>query len=386
MLNFSTFYRNAAARATGSVFVLMGFVFGTWAAAIPYVKQKFGLDEAGLGLLLLCFPIGVTLMNPFAVMILNRFGPVRATLGSLASGALVFMLPIAMPNVWLTGAALIVAGFGLSSTNITMNTCASLLEQAGVRLFSTCHGLWSTGAMAGSAIATVVASAGLPREYYSVVVGGLVVFLCWRLLGPLSGLPVEPVAPKPAPKSRRKFSMPNALLWSLILVSLCTNLTEGTMTDWSAVYMREVAGAGPDTAGWGFTIYATFMAAGRFLGDELIARFGSRRMLWTGGSVVVAGLAMAIAVPVVWCVLLGFALVGAGVSLGAPVLYAAAAKVPGMAKGVGLATMNTFAMAGFLGGPAVIGFLAKAFDLRTAFGLVAVFACYWVWKSRRMQW
>jgi hypothetical protein len=83
--------------------------------------------------------------------------------------------------------------------------------------------------------------------------------------------------------------------------------------------------------------------------------------------------------------LLGFALVGSGVSLGAPILYAAAAKVPGMAPGAGLATLNTFAMVGFLGGPAFIGFIAKAFSLPVALALVAGFAAFWAWRAGRIE-
>jgi hypothetical protein len=55
-----------------------------------------------------------------------------------------------------------------------------------------------------------------------------------------------------------------------------------------------------------------------------------------------------------------------------------------MAKGAGLATMNTFAMIGFLGGPAVIGFVAKALSLPAAFSLVAGFALFWAWRAGRM--
>lgn len=386
MLNFTTFYRHAVARGVGSVFVLMGIIFGTWAAAIPSVKEKFGLDEGGLGLLLLCFPLGVTLMNPFAVLLLHRFGPKLATLGSLVSGAFLFILPVAMPNIWLTGAALVLAGLGLSATNITMNTCASNLERfAGLQIFSTCHGLWSTGAMLGSVMASSAVSLGAPRVAFAVGLAFAVLTLAFLLNKPLSQLPENKEVATENTPNKRKFSMPTGALWTLILISLCTNLTEGTMTDWSAVYMREIVGGTESRASLAFSVYAFFMAVGRFLGDGLIARFGSIAMLRAGGATVFVGLLLAVSLPVAWAVFLGFALVGAGISIGAPILYAAAAKVPGLPEGAGLATMNTFAMVGFLGGPAVIGILAKLSDLRLSFAMVAVFAAYWFWKSKQVR-
>jgi hypothetical protein len=80
-----------------------------------------------------------------------------------------------------------------------------------------------------------------------------------------------------------------------------------------------------------------------------------------------------------------FAMIGAGVSLGAPVLYAAAARAPGMAPGAGLATMNTFAMVGFFGGPVLIGFLAKMWSLPIAFAVVGFAALWWAWKATAIR-
>ena len=65
------------------------------------------------------------------------------------------------------------------------------------------------------------------------------------------------------------------------------------MSDWSAVYLREVVGSPEAVAGWGFSAYAFFMASGRFLGDALIGRFGSKPLLRMGGLVAAAGLLLA---------------------------------------------------------------------------------------------
>ena len=81
----------------------------------------------------------------------------------------------------------------------------------------------------------------------------------------------------------------------------------------------------------------------------------------------------------------GFALVGAGVSCGAPILYASAARVPDMPKGSGLALMNTFTMGGFLFGPVLIGFISKAFSLPIAFGFIASLGIIWVFQARKVK-
>ena len=179
--------------------------------------------------------------------------------------------------------------------------------------------------------------------------------------------------------------MPNRSLWLLITISICIYLMEGTMADWSAVYMREVLQRPESQVGLGFAVYAFFMASGRVLGDQLIARFSSKRVLQFGGLVAATGLLILIIQPPMIWILPGFALAGMGVSLGAPIVYAASAKVPGLPPGAGLATLNTFAMGAFLGGPALIGFTAKWQSLPFAFGIVAMGALLWAVQARWMR-
>lgn len=384
--HLATIQQHPASRATVVLFGFFGMLFGTWAALIPHIKEKFALDEAQLGLLLLCLPAGITVMNPLSVPILHRLGAVRSAVWSLPASAALFILPFMLPNVWLVGAALFLTGSGVTMLNIGMNTCATQLEQQlGIRVISTGHGLWSTGAMIGSAVAGMATGWGVHPVAY--LVGLLVVELAITLAlqSAMKGVPDEPHHAPTDGEKPKGFLLPNKALWVLVGISLCTNITEGTMADWSAVYLRDVVKSSEAMAGWGFSAYAFFMAGGRFLGDALIGRFGSKAVLRTGGLVAAAGLLTAVFFQNTPTVLVGFAMVGAGVSLGAPILYAAAAKVPGMAKGAGLATMNTFAMIGFLGGPAFIGFLAKAFSLPMAFGVVAGFGVFWAWRAGKMR-
>lgn len=372
------------ARSIGLVFASVGLIYGTWSALIPFVKEKFGLDEAQLGLLLLSLPAGVTIMNPFAVPILHRFGASKTTLVSLALAALLFITPLLATSVWMLALSLFVAGAAFSTANVAMNTCSTMLEgQQQIRIMSTCHGLWSAGAMSGSALASIVTGLGVWPVLYSAIVAGLLVTIAILLRNVMLRIKEDTHKGEDEMPAGKKFAFPNAMLWSLITISLCTNLAEGTMADWSAVYMKEVLVSPPYMVGWGFSAYAFFMASGRFVGDGLLVRYGGRIVLMGGGLVVAIGLLLSVCFQTTAIALIGFALVGAGVSLGAPILYGAAARVPGMAPGAGLATMNTFAMVGFLGGPAVIGLIAKYWSLPTAFALVAVIAIFGAWRARQ---
>ena len=380
--HFRPFFKSRAVWATGLVFVVAGYLMGSWTVLIPYVKAKFELEEAALGLLLLCLPAGAVLTNPFTVPMLRRFGLIHSTIGTLMAAATMFVLPIVLPSVWLVALALFLTGAGYTCINIAMNTCASELERTkGIRIIGTCHGLWSLGAMLGSALCGMITGAGMHPIHYVLVVLVFCGMFSVAIFRPLTTVP-EPIHDD-APK-QRLFIWPNAMLWVLITIGLLVSLAEGSMVDWSGVYMRETLQVSETQVGWGFAAYAFFMASGRFLGDGLIDRFGGKNLLLFCGILAATGLLILASVPGLAGALTGFVLTGAGVSVGAPILYAESARVPDMPPGAGLATYNTFAMVGFLGGPAFIGFLAEAFSLPTALGVVGVGAVVWAAVSRRM--
>lgn len=381
--HYHPFKKNLSVRATGAVFIASGILLGTWTVLIPYLKSKFTLDESELGLLLLCLPAGVTVTNPFTVPMMRRFGVVNSTSMSQVFAAVMFAMPILLPDIWLVAISLFFTGASYSCLNITMNTCASEMElQGNMRIISTMHGLWSLGAMAGSAVTGAIIGGGMEAPTY--VLGLLFFNLVFIFLvrKPLMGVP-EPV-PSKTNEKKQIFIWPNRVLWVLIIIGLCVSLTEGSMTDWAGVYMRETLSVPETRMGWGFATYALFMASGRLLGDGLIGIFGSRRLLQFCGILAFSGLMILAANLGLAFSLLGFMLTGAGVSIGAPILYAESAKVPGLPTGAGLATFNTFAMLGFLGGPAFIGFLADAWSLPAALGVVGAGAAVWAVFSGRM--
>ena len=126
------------------------------------------------------------------------------------------------------------------------------------------------------------------------------------------------------------------------------------------------------------------MALGRFAGDELILRYTNMVVLRIGGVLVIGGMIWIMLSTSPWFVLPGFMLVGFGIALASPILYAASARVPGLAPGVGLATMNTFGMIAFLTGPVIVGFVSKLIDLRFAFILVIITATIWIIQVSRV--
>lgn len=384
LTHLRTFFTHRQSLAIGMVFISVGFLFGNWATLIPYIKQKFDLNDAQLGLLLLSFPIGATVMNPFSTFFINRFGMLNTTVIGLILLTTTFVCPVGASWLVLTSVSLIIVGMCLSVTNVAMNTCVTSLEhQYSINIMSTCHGMFSAGLMFGSIAASILRGMKIEPVLQMAVIAVVITAMVLLLRPIILGIHEEKITEEES--GQAKFILPKGALLLMILISLCTNVTEGTMADWTAVYMRDIVQTDDYFIGWGLAGYSMFMSLGRFVGDALIPRFGGNAVLRTGGIIAALGITLAIIFPYTITAILGFTLVGAGVSCGAPILYGSAARVPGMAKGAGLATMNTFSMGGFLAGPVLIGFISKSINLPFAFSIVAVLALVWAFLVNRVK-
>ena len=384
---------NREARVIGIIFACSGLVFGSWASFIPYIREKLSLDEAELGMLLLSMPIGVFLVNPISVILIQKFGAFLTALTFVLLTGFAFLIPVTSPSIPLVVIGLLISGAFFGITNVSMNTSASVLEETGnIRFISACHGMWSLGAMCGAFFSGLSLRPFRecchhlmdPQMLYVLLQAFIVTLIICLLFFSSRNLRNKVNSSGESPRITWTMIKPGKELWMIIIVCLCTYLAEGAITDWSAVYLRDEMAATQTRAGRGFAFYAFFMAAGRFIGDAFISKFGNIQVLRAGGYLSFLGWLIIIASPLYWLSIAGFALIGAGISLASPILYKASSKVKGLAQGVGLATMNTFAMATFLGGPVVIGLIAEKFSLRISFILVLLATVIWIFQSSWM--
>ncbi|GAB3993820.1 MFS transporter [Spirosoma daeguense] len=373
--NLLTFFLNRQALAVGLVFASDSLLFGSWVAHIPHVKANLHLSDAELGLTLFAMPVGLLIMNPLTGWIVARLGEAKACLWSAVGVALAVCVTINAPTTLIMAAGLFLLGLSSALLNVAMNTCATNVERSeGIAIMSSCHGMWSLGGLIGSGIAGAVIALHVSPTIHMAIMSGLVLIATFLLQPtllqiPSSSRPAEQLA-ESVEKSNSSFVVPNLDLLLMILIGLAVAMGEGVALDWSAVYLHETLGASNQIAALGFGAFSLTMTTFRFFGDTIIPKIGAKRWLQIGAIVAAAGILVAIAIPYPITALIGFALLGIGCSLGAPILYSASMRVPGIPPAAGLATFATFSFIGFLAGPPVIGFVAEAFGL--AYGLAFV--------------
>jgi hypothetical protein len=228
------------------------------------------------------------------------------------------------------------------------------------------HAFFSLGGLAGALVGGVVAGADVGPVAHLALVAALLAALAAGAAPALLPATVD------AAPSGPSFARPSRALLALGTIAFCILVGEGAMADWTAVYLRDVAGTGPGLAAAGYAAFSLTMAGGRLVGDALTVRLGAPRLVRGGGLLAAAGLALAVAVPTSWAAVAGFAGVGAGFAAIFPSVLAAAGRTPGQSAGAAIAAVSTLGYTGFLAGPAAIGLIADATSLRVGLGVVAV--------------
>ncbi len=358
--------------AVATLFLVNGAAVGSWVPHIPERAHALGLNPAQLGSVLLCAGIGALCAMPVSGPLLQRFGSRAVSLTAGLVFPALLSLAVLLPSIKLLIGVLFFTGFAAAAMDVSMNAHGALVEALlGKRTISMFHAVFSVGCFAGAGIQSFLMErhvADLP------LVGGFgaALFFLTLAVAPLL-LPksVEDAhhaaAHEPAPSKPKGFRLPDRRLLLMGVLCFSTMVSEGAMGDWSALLLREVRHLADGAAGYGYTCFAALMVLGRFTGDAVVARVGEERALRLGGAVSATGLLMVLLLHPLPLVLVGFALVGAGLANASPVLYRTAATLPGFAPGEGLSTAVGVGYAGLLVGPPLLGLLGHAAGLPSIF-------------------
>ena len=348
------------------MFFLNGAGIGLWAAHIPVVQARLGLHEQLLGWVLLTFAGAAMTSMPLAGAVAGRFGTRGATTFLAFAFAVAMPLPIMAPSIAALFAAALAFGACSGALDVVMNAHASGVETArGRPTMSSFHGFFSVGGLTGAALGGALIGAGLGDGRGAAMAAGAALLALLPVTARL--LPDLPLAPHAG-----HFGWPRRAALALGLLALLCMAVEGAVADWSALLLTEHAGSSAAFAATGYSAFSIAMAACRFAGDALIVRFGARRVMVAGGFWITIGLLAAVTIPHPIAASAGFALVGVGAANVVPVIFAAAARVPGLSAGAGVATAATIGYTGFLLGPPVIGGIASITGLATALGLLSL--------------
>jgi len=137
--------------AVSLLFLINGFMVGSWAPKIPEFARRLELSEGQLGLMILMFGIGSLVMMPIGGAQIARHGSasVVKVLAIMLVPALLFVTLAG--NAWFGVFAMVYFGGFAGAMDVAMNANAVEVEKSMRRsIMSSCHAFWSLGGLLGA--------------------------------------------------------------------------------------------------------------------------------------------------------------------------------------------------------------------------------------------
>lgn len=350
--------------ATRIIFFIAGFATASWAAIVPFVKANTGANDATLGLLLLCFGVGALIAMPLTGAIAAKFGCRKLMVASTIAFCLLLPLLPAISHIGILIVGLLLFGVGIGLTDCAMNIQAVIVDKASEKpIISGFHGYYSVGGIVGAGAMSAILLMGTPPIAAAIIislVSLLLLSISFKGFLSYANAPTGPL-----------IAIPKGIVLVIGIICFAIFLAEGTVLDWSAVFLIEHYGLEESLGGLGFAAFATTMTIGRLTGDKIVMRVGSARVVFWGALLACIGFMIAVLSPYLSIAIIGYALVGAGCSNIVPVMFSSIGKQNTMPEALAVPAVSTLGYLGILAGPAAIGFVAFQFTLATALLTIA---------------
>lgn len=349
-----------------SLFVSNGMAIGVWGGSLAMFRTRLDIGDPEIGLML-------AIMGVFAVVSMQASGRLSDKFGALkpaltGAGVLVAGLAVAAfaPTFPMLLFAAILVGAGNGVMDIGMNALGVAVEKAARRpMMSRFHAMFSVGSFLGAGGVTLLGVFGLDARRagwlppIAVGIALVAINLAVALRAPHEAMGrSEHTVSASGDKER----IPG-VAWLLGIMALGFGLTEGTAGDWSSIHVTDVVGVSSTQGAIGLTAVSLTMLTVRFAGDYLVGRFGRTRVVQIGSVAALVGYLGTLTLTELVPVVVSWAVVGAGVALLAPQIYALAGYLGG---GRVMAIVTAFGYTAYLTGPAIIGFASREVGIQHA--------------------
>ncbi|HDF2341057.1 TPA: MFS transporter [Morganella morganii] len=351
--------------ATRALFFVAGFASAAWAALVPFAKLNTGVNDGVLGLLLLCLGGGALVAMPLTGVLTTRFGCRPVMTVSVILLSITLPLLAVIDHTGLLALALIIFGMGIGITDCAMNIQAIIVEKAAPKpMMSGFHGFYSVGGIAGAGAMSGFMLAGMGVLQAAAAVTAI----CLLLLA----LSYKGLLDYAWPSEGPAFAVPRGAVLLIGVICFATFLAEGSVLDWSAVFLTEYRHVPESMGGLGFACFAVLMSLGRLTGDKIVAVLGRPQVVLWGALLAAGGLLLSVLSDNWLLALTGYGLIGLGCANVVPVMFSAIGRQTSMPQAVAVPAVTTLGYLGILAGPASVGLIAYRFTLPAA--LLAVVA------------
>lgn len=361
-------------RGRGSLavsFFVQGVTFALLVTRIPAIQDRYGISDALLPAFLAAVPILAGVASVMTEKVVARVGP-AVVLRWAQPFVLLALLAVGVGDqLWHAALALGLFGLAVGALDASMNMLGVSLQRAYRRsIMLGFHASYSLGGIVGASLAWVGAHWDLSLfvSYLPVVAVLLPLAFVgsrWYVTG---GDGTDAAAEAGEAKGS---GVAFKLLLPLCLVMTFAYIGDSTVSNWSAKYLQDVLGSSEELATVPYNAYMVTTLLGRAVGDFGVRRFGAATVVRAGAVLGALGFAVVAVSPGAWAGIVGFTVLGLGLSVIVPQTFAAAGRLaferhgPG-ASDAAVARLNVFNYVGFLIGSPLVGALGDAWSYRGA--------------------
>lgn len=395
--------------AVGAAYAAQGFGYATVVTALPAFKQRQGIDDTAVSLVVLLVCVAAAAGSVVAERLATRRGSRRALLAGLGVQAVALplvagstpMVPfVAGFAVYGLGLGMVDAAGGIQGVLVQRRygrpvmsgffACYTAAAVLGALVMSALVGVAAVPGAAGALVLAAVvlagalllgrhrlvgtdlALAGAPGPAATAGAGDPVAAVSAPAGGAAPGSAVPGVAPgvllPPGPPRR---PLPTRGIWLVGSVVLAAFVADSAVSTWSTVYLHDVLLASAAVAPLGYAAYQAAILLTRLAGDRLVTRTGRGPLVATTAVAAAVGLVLVALVPSPVAAVAGFAVVGVGVGALVPLAFSAAGDLDPDRVDEVVARVNVFNYAGAVLGAVAVGLLADGPGLALAFLLPA---------------
>jgi MFS family permease len=374
------FYKIRERIAVSIFFFISGFTFSTWASRIPEIQNTLKLNDAELGGILILLPIGVVVTMPIAALLLSNFSSRIIMLIASIFYVLLLNLLGFSNQVWEISVIIFLFGAARNLFNISINTQAVGVQNAYFKpILASFHGVWSIAGLAGAGVASILISneIKLNTHFYFVTL-----FSFFLITGAYQFTHREAFK-----KEHKKFVFifPDRSLIRLGLIAFFSMVCEATISEWGVIYFIKIVHAPKTFITIGYISYLTSMTLGRFVGDGITRKYGTKLHLKIASLFVIVGIGITLMYPNIIISSIGYFLTGFGISCIMPIVFSLAGINTKLATGPAITSITTIGYLGFLTGPPLIGYISFILNIRLAFIILIIAAICINFLSSRIK-
>ncbi len=331
---------------------------------IADIQVGLGIDDATLGLALTTAATGGLIANIWAGRIFQAASTKSMIVLGIPALAVLTALVAIVPNVVLLFPTLLAMGIVFSLINVAINLEADRVEAAtGRRVMNLCHGVWSAGMLTSALGGTGARAIGMSAALHLSLIIPVAVAVAAVVLARMKASPRAP----DDKMDRSRVALPSRRTLMLVAFGLSAGIGQSATQNWSVIFMEQTLAAPGWVATLPLSAYLIAMTLGRMFADGWIERWGGRRVAMTLALTSLAGTIVIVVAPALWLALAGFALVGAGTAVLFPMMITGAARSSNRPAAESVSAVLLLTGIVMMMAPALMGWIAESFGLRTAF-------------------